>query len=174
MNAERSGLLIGAGYAVGIMILIFSISDVVMRMLPFRTGDTAWRIGAVGTVSGNIATWLLALFVICVTAYLLGHRLVLRGLAVLSFVSAVVTFAVIPFFVLDFLELRRAVRADTLLPFDVTMARATLAILLTSAVLMWIGLGSWRATTGRARRAGAAGSATLRVPPSSVAAARSQ
>jgi hypothetical protein len=168
-------MLIATGYGVALMILFFSITDVAMRMLPFRAGDTAWRIGAVGTVSGNIATWLLALLIICVTAYLLGHRLVLRTCAVLSLASAVVTFLVVPFFVLDFLELRRAVRTDTLLPFDVTMWRATLAILSTAAVLAWIGVGSWRSTTVRGKRAdGEPAAAAMMVSQPKVAAGRSR
>ncbi|CAN5724945.1 hypothetical protein BH23GEM8_BH23GEM8_08330 [soil metagenome] len=174
-GSEQTRMLIGAGYGVALMILFFSISDVVMRMLPFRAGDTAWRIGAVGTVSGNIATWLLALLIICLTAFLLGHRLVLRTLAVLRLVSAVVTFLVVPFFVLDFLELRRAVRADTLLPFDVTMWRATLAILSTAGVLAWIGIGSWRTTNVRGKRTdGDPAAAAMMVSPPKVAAGRSR
>jgi hypothetical protein len=169
MNTEKPRLLISSGYVVALMILVFSVSDVVMRMLPLRGGDTAWRIGAVGTVSGNIATWLLALLMISLTAFFMEHRRVLRTVAVFCVIGAVVTMLVVPFFLLDVLQLRRAIRSDTLLPFDVTMLRATLAIICTSAALLWMGIGGWKSTAAPRRKADASPAAMV-VKPSRMAA----
>jgi hypothetical protein len=177
MNRETSRMLFSSGYAVAFILLSLSISDIVMRLLPFRAGDTAWRIGAVGTVSTLVATWLLGLLIIFVTAAWLEHRMVLRALSVVSMVAAVATILVLPFFALDTLELRRAIRPDTMLPYDVTMIRASLGIVMTAGALAWMSVGGWRtAGTPRKPKAGepAAAALSLGSAPARVAAGRAR
>lgn len=156
MDRERSRMLIAAGYLVGSVAGVLSLFDLLLKLLPFRFGDTSWRIGSVGLVTLSVPALLISLLVICVTAVLLDHRRTLRAFSILSIGAATVMIAVLPLFVLDFLELRRLVRPEALGTFDLTMVRAAAAVLLTSGVLGWIGVGAWKATGSRKKVRGKA------------------
>jgi hypothetical protein len=146
MQPNRHRPLLASGYIVAFLWAAFSLIDLVVRLYPLRPEATAWRVGAVGLATLTLATLLLSLFILCTTAYLLQHRLVLRGLAVLSLAGAAALLTVVPFFALDVLELRRLVPAEGHGPFDWGMGRAAVMLVLAAGAFLWIGLTGWKAT----------------------------
>lgn len=143
----RLRALVASGYAVAFLLSAMATFDLALRVRPIRVNAITWRIGMIGTLSLQVGTLLLALFIFCLTAYWLGHRRFLRVLAVLSCVLALGALAVLPIFGLDVLQLRRLVKPKARLTMDLTMARAASAVLLAGLSLLWIGVGSWRAAT---------------------------
>ncbi len=146
MDPQKSRSLISSGYIVATLWAIFSLIDLVVRLYPVRFSATTWRVGAVGLGSLSLATLLLALFILCVTASLLQHRRVLRTLSVLSVVAGVALASLLPLFLLDVIELRRLVPPEARLPFDWGMGRAAVMLLLSSGAFLWIGRSGWKAT----------------------------
>jgi MFS family permease len=154
MQTDRARPLVSSAYLVAFIMAAIAVADILGRLLPAQTGETAWRIGAVGIISLSIPTLLLALLITSLTAWYLQHRVFLRVLAVLSVVGVVALLAVLPFFALDLLEMRRLVPAEGRTGFDTAMARAGMTVLSGAAALGWLSYTGWKAArkgTGEAR-----------------------
>jgi hypothetical protein len=151
MNIEKSRPLIASGYFIAAFVIVTASSDLLMRLLPLRAGETSWRMGAVGLASGTAPTLLTGLFIAVVTALVLGHRWVMRSFAVASVVAAVAILVVVPFFALDILEMRALVRPEGKTAYDMTVVRAVLALVFTAAALVWMGVAGWKSTAARHR-----------------------
>ncbi len=95
-----------AAYLLAALLIVFTSMDLVQSVWPIRAGDVQWRVLSVGLLSRMLITPLLGLVVAYFAALLMEHRRVLRTLAVLEALLAVLLVVGIGFYALDALELR--------------------------------------------------------------------
>lgn len=128
------GRLAFPGYAIGILFAALPFADRVLLVWPFRPGEPRWRFGAVGIMTQALLPIALGLFIVCSVAVLLGHRRLLRALAVASGAFALLLIAVTVLYALDTIQLRVSVKPAALTAFDVSATVAGVKLLLIAAV----------------------------------------
>lgn len=138
------GALVLATYMVAALLVVIPLSDTATRVLPARFGDTAWRFGALGLTSRAVMTPLLGLLLAVAVAAVARHRWVLRTLAVLSGLGAILVAVSAAIFALDSLQMRGQVQAEALQNFDFSTVPALGKLLAAPVVLVPLGIGAWR------------------------------
>lgn len=152
--------LLAAAYVVAVAFLLLPLLQAVVGAWPPRLGEAAWRFGAAGIASNTVLSVLMGLVLLVGLALWRGHRLALRGVAVLSGLAALGLVSASVVLGLDVLELRAFVRPEARPGFDLAAlqlsAKLALAVLCTALVAV----GGWRAagterlsTESKARRA---------------------
>jgi hypothetical protein len=136
--------LLWPGYAIALLLIAFPLADLVTNIWPLRPGAVEWRFGTVGLLSGFILTPLLGIVGVIAVAAALGHRGVLRLVAVVSLGLAAATVATLGLFALDWLQMRSTVEAEVRQGLDIGSIKAALKHGLTVITLGWLGLVGWR------------------------------
>lgn len=143
--------LLMALYAVGITLILATVLEPALRVWPLRPGDIGWRFGAVGLAANTLAGVVFGLGWLLGVALLLGHRKVLRALAVLSLIVGVVSLAVLGFFALDYLQLRGDVRPELQGGFTRAAVQAVVLTIASGLTSLGLGVGGWKSLRQHSR-----------------------
>lgn len=145
-----------AAYTMVFFIGTAPLLEKVISVLPGGLGNTAWRYGTVGVISGALTLPLLALALAVGLALILEHRRTMRVLAMLAGLGALLPVIVVPLFLLDAVQLRNALNEDVLLAFYVATAAAVFKMSAAVVLGSMTAVGSWRSTIRVAKRTGLA------------------
>lgn len=141
-----------AAYLLALLVAVTPLAEVATGAWPYQPGELSWRFGVGGALLKTVMTPLLGVLIAMGAAAALGHRRVLRALAVVCFAAAAATAVAAVLFVLQFQQMRVVV--DPALGRG--MATAALTALVIAGLLVpaaaWMGVCGWKAT----RRAGTA------------------
>jgi hypothetical protein len=119
------------------------LADTILGLWPATIGSAAWRYGAVGVIAQGLTLPFLGLGFAVAVALTLGHRALLRTLAVLAGLGVAVTVVALPLFLLDVLELRGALGDEIRLPFDVATGAAVMKIMVAGLFGVAVACGAW-------------------------------
>jgi hypothetical protein len=128
MSMKPNRAVIAGAYAVALLLVLVPLSEMTLRVWPLRMAEPSWRFGAVGLFSNALMTPLLGLTFAGMLAYIYGHRVTIRTLAVLLGVSGLVITGAIGMFILDALQMRASVVPEAKLAFDVASAQALMKL----------------------------------------------
>ena len=153
-QAAPTHRLLGLLYLVGGLILADQIADVAATVLlqPGTTGTANWRVAVYGLAASRASILLLADVLLFVAAVGLGHRVVLRVLALLHGVLVLALAGGLLLFGLDVLEVQRLVREDGKSAFIAATGRAVVVSLVGLVLLAWTGVVAWRESRAHSRR----------------------
>jgi hypothetical protein len=102
----------GPAYVVAGLLMLFSVLDVVLTVLPLSPGNVNWRFGVAGLAAAGLVGVLLAVLLAYVVALLTGQRRTLRVLAGLSILAAALALAFLAVLLLDAIQLSGSVPAQ--------------------------------------------------------------
>lgn len=148
---KHSRFLIATGYWLALLLLVLPLLERVVTLLPFSPRAIRWRLEAFGALSQSLALPLIGGVVAIGTAYLLGHRKVVRALAISAYLAAATLAVLTTLFALDLLQYHRSVGADMQQFYEVAGAVYLSAFTLSIMFLVWVGGVAWRAA-GHVRR----------------------
>lgn len=140
--SARAQTTIFAVLVVWTVVTLSPIADALVPALPMATGEVRWRFQVFGTVLAALPQLALLLAAITAVGTLSGYRAAVRGAAVAALLLAVFALILLPFFGLDFIEMRRVVALDRKQTFDIAaMKTGAFGILLVPALayLGWMG-----------------------------------
>jgi hypothetical protein len=164
LRDENSIRYVKALYPVGFLLTLVPLVDLALRVYPPKFGTVQWRFAALGLLAGNLGTVLLGLGLIGLVAALVGHRMVLRVLAIIALVGGVLLVGGLGMFVLDALQVRRSANPQ----FVQALTVSTLGALFTGGLgliaLFSIGLGAWTASRGGPVRRSTTARGTAKAP----------
>jgi len=155
MDEHRSSAiesLAGPLYLLALLLIATPLVDFFANTWPLRLGDTGWRYGAMGLLSGFVLTPLLGIALACLVAITLKQRTLLRVLVVVCLLSAAVLLVAAIDFGLDAMQIRGTVPATppaARWSFDVGAAKALFKHTLGVLALVWFGLAARRAMPAR-------------------------
>jgi hypothetical protein len=156
LDSDRLKGLAAPAYLTAALLIVFPLIDTGFALLPFRTGELAWRFGALGLVSQALMTPLLGGLIALVTAAVFRHRRALRAVQILAWVVVALSIGAIAVFLLDVVQMRATVRPEMKGAIDKASGVAMLKYLGGAAVAVTLALASQRAIRGT-RRASAEG-----------------
>ena len=114
-SPTRTRPLMMALYAVALVLILPSLMEFLLVSFPYRFGNVQWRFGAIGLLFNSVlASPIIGITVAAFAAVQLGHRNMARVTAVIALLVAVTLVVAVPFFLLDFFQLRA--RFGTTLP----------------------------------------------------------
>jgi hypothetical protein len=137
-------------YLTGLVIIGFPALEFFLTILPLSPSILSWRFGAMGLLARSILIPLLGLALIYGTAVVLNHVWMLRVVAIVALVGAVLLLPAMGLFALDMLQLRNEVRAEASAAYDASSVVALMRLFACCVVLVAFGLSSWK----NARRKG--------------------
>ena len=133
-------------YPMGPLLALASVADPIIRIVPFKPGNLAWRFGAVGLISDGMVGFLFGVICTIGIAAILDDRRTARVLAALTGLGGIVLAAVLAFFLLDALQVRSGVQAQLKPAFDISVAKAAFMIGISSPIALLVGIAGWRST----------------------------
>ncbi|HEX5581482.1 MAG TPA: hypothetical protein VFX39_07900 [Gemmatimonadaceae bacterium] len=160
-SSTRNRPLYVALYAVAAALILPSLMEFMLVSFPYRMGSVQWRFGAIGLMFNSVlASPIIGLTVAAFAAVQLGHRTTARIISIVALVIALVLLVALPFFLLDFFQLRAMVNPAQKRAFDLTSLKATLTGALMFITALFVAIGTWRATRiGTVTKASARGAA---------------
>jgi len=143
-TGDFPGRLAGPIYLVAFVLWLQPMVDFFANVWPLSVGMLPWRYGAVGISAGFVLTPLLAVVIAMTTAALMGHHRVMKTLAVLCGIGALLLFVASVGFVFDVLELRVNVNEEGMSQYVIGAWKAEFKLLTTVAVLVWMTIAGWK------------------------------
>lgn len=156
---ETLDQLVGPLYLVALLLVATPALDFITSVVPLHPGNIQWRFATVGLLSGFTLTPLLGLILAMLLAALSGHERFLRVLALLSLAAAAIFAIMLVFFLLDILQLRSAVQAESKEAFEGAAVKAVLKHIAFLVATGWLGMRAYKASrwsVAPARKTGAA------------------
>lgn len=138
------------GYGFATALLLGPTTDLLVATYPWSPDLISWRFGALGLLGNALILPTIAVGVAAITAGVLGHRRVLRSIAVAAAVGSVLLVAGLVMLMLDALQLRSNIRPDALAGYDFGALRVGVNYLLASALGLWIAFSGWITSTRQA------------------------
>lgn len=138
MDDKKLGRVAGPTYFLALLFLGLSALDFVMNVWPLRPGDVSWRYGAIGLAGGFLLTPLLGLVILLAASRYFGHQGVRRLTLILSAALAALLLLASLSFVLDALQMRRAVEAAQKWMFDGGVAKALVKLTTGAVSAAWV------------------------------------
>ena len=135
-----------AVYLLALVLVVLPFIETIAGGWPPRPGEVSWRFGTVGIFANFLGTLFLGLLIGTVTAHLLGHRILVRALSVVSLFLGLLLILAMAGFALDYLQLRRMVRPELKGKFDVESVKALAATTFAIIAGLWLGIGGLRAS----------------------------
>lgn len=135
-------------YAVGLVLLVSPLLDLIGAVWPPRMGEVSWRFGAFGLATSALASPILAFAMAKIAGVLLEHRVFVRVVAIVDLLLLLLLLAGLAFFALDFLQLRATLATASLGQYDTAGFKAALNGALELIVLGWMGVAGLRASAG--------------------------
>lgn len=128
-------------YFVAAMVTLFPLLDFFVTVWPLQGGNIRWRVAAVGQLAGGMMTVFLGVFIALAIAFLLDQPRMQRALAALCGLLTALLLVLTVLFALDWAQLRRDVRPEVHLAFDVVSMQAEVKLLveLIGAALFTLG-----------------------------------
>jgi hypothetical protein len=145
----RRGNLHIAIYLIGVMMVVLPFGELAVAAWPVRLHAIQWRFGLVGLFGNGFLGPLTGVLLIALTAALLEQKLALRVIATFSLLVALFTIGGWGSFVLDALQMRRAVKPEAHKAFDFAAGKALLGVTCAMLVSAWIGIAGWKASLVR-------------------------
>ncbi len=139
-----------AAYLLAAILIVFTAMDLLQTILPIRVQDVQWRVVSIGLLSRIMVTPVLGLVVVYAVALLAEHRRVLRTMAVLDGVLALIVAVGLAFYALDALELRARLTQGSR-NYDLEISFSFAKYILGLVVLVALTIGPWRAATSIGR-----------------------
>jgi chromate transport protein ChrA len=133
-------------YLLALVLLAQPLIETAAATWPLRPGLVGWRFAFTGIFYTMLPTTMVALFIAAGTSWLLGHRAVLRTVAVLTVVLGGVIALLTVSFGLDALQMRKLVRPEANAGFDAASLKALLTAGLAIIACVSISIGVFRAT----------------------------
>lgn len=133
-------------YAVGLLLVVVPLVDLILRASQTEIGTLNWRFGTVGLLFGNYGTIILGASLIGLTAAILGDRGVLRAVGGAALVMAVFTLALLVLFGLDAVQLRQLVAYNIKRQVGISSLGAAVTGVLGTIVWFLIGRGAMAAS----------------------------
>lgn len=131
-------------YPVGAALTLFPMADIASRLYPANFGNIQWRFAAVGLGLSSLSMLLVGLALVGLTAAVRDDRAVLRALALIATVIAVVVLASIAVFLLDTLQVRSLVQDPAgRPPLYEAASTAIIAGILSAIALVGVAVASW-------------------------------
>lgn len=131
-------------YLLALVLLAQPLIETAAATWPLRPGLVGWRFAFTGIFYTMLPTTLVALLIGAGTAWLLGHRAVLRTVAVLCVVLGGIIVLLTVSFGLDALQMRKLVRAEAKSGFDAASLKAVLTAGLAIIACLSISIGGFR------------------------------
>ncbi len=133
-------------FAAGLLILLDQSADLIATMLSRKTDISApnWRFGIFGLVASRASALLVGDVMLFMSAAALGWRSMLRTLGALHLVLAAGVLTGLVLFVLDAVQVRGAVPAESTRAFSAAAFRAGVVALAGAFTLAWAGVAAWR------------------------------
>jgi hypothetical protein len=135
-------------YVVGALLAFVPMLDVFTALLPITVTDSRWRYGAVGLMSNAIILPLAGMLVLGVTASLLHHRRVLRGLAIYAALASVVGVLVLIMFGLDAIQTQGTMPDRAVFAFRLATVVAALKIVVGAVTYGLFAVAGFKAPAG--------------------------
>jgi chromate transport protein ChrA len=148
-DSETLRIFAWPAYLVAFLFMVTPLVDFVANVWPLHFGDLQWRYGTSGLLSGFLLTPLLGSILATGLAAALGHHRLLRTVAVLDLVAAVLLLAVALSFVLDAVQYRRNVPAEAVATFDLGTVKSFGKHVAVAVVLAWLGRAGLKAPRPR-------------------------
>jgi hypothetical protein len=139
-RTEAIETLAGPLYFVAFLLVAIPALDFVSGILPLRLDNIEWRFATVGLLSGFLLTPILGLLLTIFVAASAGHDLLQRVLAYLNLAIALAFLVLLAFFLLDIVQLRSAVQAESKAQFLSAAWKAVAKHLAFIVALGWLGL----------------------------------
>jgi hypothetical protein len=133
-------------YLLALVLLAQPLIETVAATWPLRPGLVGWRFAFTGIFYTMLPTTMVALLTAAGAAWLLGHRAVLRAVAVLSVLLAGGVILLTVSFGLDALQMRKLVRPEAKAGFDAASLKAVLTAGLAVIGCVTLSVGAFRAT----------------------------
>jgi hypothetical protein len=152
MNRKYSQL-VSVGYVVAMVLVVFSLVDLLANTWPLTPGQINWRYGSFGLASGYVLTIVLGMGLAVAVAVGAGHRAFARVLAAISGIGGVALLITGAVYFLDALQIRGTVPDENWIPFHVGTGKALFKNGASGLAFLWIGWAGWRAAGQEAARA---------------------
>ncbi len=150
MRANRA--LVSAGYLLAFILVVASLGDATLSILPAHPEGVAWRFGALGLYGRALVTTMLGLGLAMGIALVRGHRRTLRTLGVVSVVIALLVIVGSALFVLDAAQVTGQVQQSAR---ENLIGASVLALVKAGLCTLFAligGIGAWKASRrGRGR-----------------------
>lgn len=143
---DRWKSLAPALYAVGTVLFLFPLLDLLLTLLPFERASAEWRFGAAGFGLQTLTSQILALGLLMTVAVMADHRRVARTIGFVCLLIALVAAGVTVSATLDFLQIRRTVPVVAKPRFDYAGIKFLLQGVLGIPVLAGLAIAGFRAT----------------------------
>jgi hypothetical protein len=140
-------------YLLALVLLAQPLIETAAATWPLRPGLVGWRFAFTGIFYTMLPTTMVALLIAAGAAYLLGHRLVLRTVAVACVLLAGIIVLLTVSFGLDALQMRKLVRAEALDGFDAASLKAVLTAGFAVIACVSLSIGGFRVTRRSAAEA---------------------
>jgi hypothetical protein len=145
--SARAQTAIAAVIAVLAIATLSPLADAMVPAFPLATGEVRWRFQVFGTLLAALPQLALLLASIIGLGTLAGHRVAVRGAAFAALAIALFSLLLLPFFGLDFLEMRRLVPLDRKGTFDMASMKTGLFGGLFFLALSYLGWMGWQSST---------------------------
>jgi hypothetical protein len=106
----------GALYPVGAAFVLFPLADLIARLFPLNAGNAQWRFAYIGLAVGSMAILLLGVTILGLVAAIRGNRGVLRGVAILSALWALLLLAALGLFASDAMQVKASLVRPEIIP----------------------------------------------------------
>jgi hypothetical protein len=149
VQSDRSSSILewlgGPAYALACFLVVTPLISIAVNNWPLGLSSVRWRYDFETSLSAFVVAIAMGLLVASVIAVGMEHRLILRLLAVLNMVIAVVYVLTCADYMLDGLQLRFNVDHDRITAFELTVMRGMIVFVLGAAISAWFSIASYRA-----------------------------
>lgn len=143
---EATRRLTLAAYAVAFYFMLSPIADIATNVWPFDFSNEQWRYGLAAITSNYVVSALFALLVTAFVAAANEHRWVLRLVALVSIVGAVILAVMSVGLLFDYLQIANLVRPEESAPFKIGAMKAGMKIGVVCVVLVMMAVTTFRAS----------------------------
>lgn len=145
LPTERRRSLFAPAILVALLLVVFAYLDFSLSIWPLKLGEARWRFGAVGVLTSYMSWLLLGGLMLLWYAQAAGRRGLLKFLAFLCALQAVLLLVLLVGFPLDFLQIRRDVPDEDQWTFKVAAARSAVKLLAGGVTFVWLAVAGFKA-----------------------------
>lgn len=148
MSTDRIRAVLPPLSAVAFLLIASPTVDLIAAIVPPRPAEVSWRFGVFGLFTNALVTPMLGLAIMQIVASLLEQWKSVRRITLFNLVLAIVVLLGIGLFVLDYIQLRGAVRGTSRDAYDAAAIKALLVAILELGVLIWLVVSGFQAAGG--------------------------